>query len=265
MPKASANASATTGNAPTPGGGRNPTAAILLIGNEILSGKVQDENARFLIGELRDLGVSLRRIEVVPDDVDDIAASVRGLAERFDTVFTSGGVGPTHDDVTMAAVAQAFGMSLVRHPDLEAMLRGSFGDRLHERDLRMADIPSGGRLERGPAATGATWPVTVVRNVWILPGVPSIFRRKFAAVRELHRASPIFSRALYSRAEEGPIAGLLDETVAAFPSVEIGSYPHLDAPDYSVKITFDGRDRAEVDRAAGFLGQRLGPDLVRSE
>ena len=110
MPKASASASTTTGNVPTAGGGRNPTAAILLIGNEILSGKVQDENARFLIGELRDLGVSLRRIEVVPDDVDDIAASVRGLAERFDTVFTSGGVGPTHDDVTMAAVARAFEM-----------------------------------------------------------------------------------------------------------------------------------------------------------
>src|SRR3954453_9644640 len=119
MPKASASTSATTGDVlAAAGGGRNPTAAILLIGNEILSGKVQDENARFLIGELRDLGVSLRRIEVVPDDVDDIATSVRGLAERFDTVFTSGGVGPTHDDVTMAAVARAFGMSLIRHPDL---------------------------------------------------------------------------------------------------------------------------------------------------
>ena len=202
MPKASANASATTGKVPPAGGGRNPTAAILLIGNEILSGKVQDENARFLTGELRDLGVSLRRIEVVPDDVDDIAASVRALAERFDTVFMSGGVGPTHDDVTMAAVARAFGMSLVRHPDLEAMLRASFGDRLHERDLRMADIPSGARLERGPAATGGTWPVTVVRNVWVLPGVPSIFRRKFAAIRELHRAPPSSRERLYSRAEE---------------------------------------------------------------
>src|SRR5437764_10843064 len=106
MPKPSASASATSGDLPTAGPGRAPTAAILLIGNEILSGKVEDENARFLIGELRELGVSLRRIEVVPDVVDDIVGSVRVLAPRFDTVFTSGGVGPTHDDVTLAAVAE---------------------------------------------------------------------------------------------------------------------------------------------------------------
>jgi molybdenum cofactor synthesis domain-containing protein len=243
----------------------NPTAAILLIGNEILSGKVEDENARYLIGELRELGVALRRIEVVPDDLEDVASSVRGLADRFDTVFTSGGVGPTHDDVTLPAVAQAFGMPLARHPELEAMLRASFGERLAERDLRMADIPAGARLERGPAGTGGAWPVIVVRNVWVLPGVPSIFRRKFAAVRELHRASPIYARALYSRAGEGSIAGALDETVAAFPEVEIGSYPHLDAPDYKVKITIDGRDAGAVDRAVDFLAGRLGPELVRTE
>lgn len=243
----------------------NPTAAILLIGNEILSGKVEDENARFLIGELRELGVALRRIEVVPDDVADIAASVRALSERFDTVFTSGGVGPTHDDVTLAAIGRAFGMPLARHPELEAMLRTSFGDRLHERDLRMADIPAGARLERGPAGTGGAWPVIVVGNVWVLPGVPSIFRRKFAAVRELHRASPIHARALYSRAGEGAIAGALDETVAAFPAVEVGSYPHLEATDYQVKVTLDGRDAAAVDRATAFLAERLGDELVRSE
>src|SRR4051812_25271684 len=108
----------------------NPTAAILLIGNEILSGKVEDENARFLTRELRALGVSLRRIEVVPDVTDDIATSVRGLAARFDFVFTSGGVGPTHDDVTLRAVADAFGMELVRHAELESLLRAGYGERL---------------------------------------------------------------------------------------------------------------------------------------
>src|SRR5437868_15352976 len=167
----------------------NPTAAILLIGNEILSGKVEEENARFLTRELRALGVALRRIEVVPDVTDEIAASVRALADRFDFVFTSGGVGPTHDDVTLHAVAEAFGMKVHRHPDLEALLRAGYGDRLHERDLRMADIPTGARLEYGPggrhADARAPWPVIVVRNVWILPGVPTIFRRKFEAVREL--------------------------------------------------------------------------------
>src|SRR5215471_15814392 len=117
------------------------TAAILIIGNEILSGKVDDENARYLVRELRALGVAVGRIEVVPDVEDDIAASVRALAARFDIVFTSGGVGPTHDDVTLPAVAAAFSMEIVRHPELERLLRVSFGDRLHDRDLRMADVP----------------------------------------------------------------------------------------------------------------------------
>jgi len=241
------------------------TAAILVIGNEILSGKVEDENARYLIGELRQLGVSLRRIEIIPDAVDEIAASVRASSERFDHVFTSGGVGPTHDDVTLEAVAVAFGMEIVRHPDLERLLREGYGARLHERDLRMADLPAGARLEHGPEGPGATWPVVVVRNVWILPGVPSIFRRKFQAVRELFRAPPIHGRALYSRAGEGEIAGALDETVAAFSGVEIGSYPQLDAATHRVKITLDGRDAAAVDRALAFLTGRLGDAVVGTE
>jgi molybdenum cofactor synthesis domain-containing protein len=241
-----------------------PTAAILVIGNEILSGKVQDENARYLIGELRRLGVSLRRIEIVPDVVAEIAASVRALSARFDHLFTSGGVGPTHDDVTLEAVAAAFGMPVVRNAQLERLLRDGYGERLHERDLRMADLPAGARLESGPGSPGASWPVVVVRNVWILPGVPSIFRRKFEAVRELFRAAPIHGRALYSRAGEGEIAGALDETVAAFPAVEIGSYPQSDAA-HRVKITFDGREATDVDRALAFLVERLGEAVVGTE
>src|SRR4029079_6476947 len=243
-------------------GAANPTAAILLIGNEILSGKVEDENARFLTRELRALGVALRRIEVVPDLTDEIADSVRTLSPPSDNVFTSGGVGPTHDDVTLEAVGQAFGMPLARHADLETLLRAGYGDRLHERDLRIDAIPTGARLEygtAGPRAEGRKpWPVVVVRNIWVLPGVPSIFRRKFESVRDLFRASPIHGRALFSRAGEGPIAGAMDEAVVAFPDVEIGSYPHPEAPDYRVKITIDGRDAARVDDALAWLAARLG-------
>lgn len=243
----------------------SPSAAILLIGNELLSGKVDDENARYLIRELRLLGVSLRRIEVVPDVLEEVADSVRALAARFDFVFTSGGIGPTHDDVTLASVAAAFGVGLVRHPQLEALLRGSFGERLHERDLRMADLPEGARLESGPAAGGSTWPVIAVRNVWVLPGVPSIFRRKFQSIRERFRAAPIHGRALYSREGEGPIAGHLDTVVAEFPGVEVGSYPHPEAADYRVKITLDGRDRAAVDAALARLAALLGEAVARVE
>jgi molybdenum cofactor synthesis domain-containing protein len=247
----------------------DPTAAILLIGNEILSGKVEDQNARFLTRELRALGVSLRRIEVVPDTIEEIVGSVRALASRFDFVFTSGGVGPTHDDVTLRAVADAFAMEIARRPELETLLRAGYGDHLHERDLRMADVPTGARLEYGPAGphdlARGTWPVVVVRNVWILPGVPSIFRRKFEAVRELFRAGPIHGRALFSRAGEGHIAGALDEAVAAFPDVEIGSYPHPEAEDYRVKITLDGRDAARVDDALAWLAARMGEAVVRTD
>ena len=252
-------------------------AAILLIGNEILSGKVEEQNARYLVRELRALGVVVARIEVIPDDAADIAATARQLSERFDLVFSSGGVGPTHDDVTLPAMAAAFGMSMVRSAELEGLLRASFGARLHERDLRMADIPDGARLEYGPNGNpgrvptpsargpGSTWPVVVVRNIWVLPGVPEIFRRKFETVRELFRTAPIFARALYSREGEGPIAAALDAVVAEFPTVEIGSYPHLGAVDYKVKITLDGRESAVVDAALGSLVERLGPAVVRTE
>jgi molybdenum cofactor synthesis domain-containing protein len=243
----------------------DPTAAILVIGNEILSGKVDDQNARYLVGELRRLGVSLRRIEVIPDVTAEIAARVRALSPTVDYLFTSGGVGPTHDDVTLHAVAAGLDLPICRHPELEALLRERYGARLHERDLRMADLPEGARLEHGSGGPGTTWPVVVVHNVWILPGVPSIFRAKFEAVRELFRAPPIHGRALYSRAGEGEIAGALDETVAAVPGVEVGSYPHLEARDYRVKITLDGRDRAAVDAAVSFLAGRLGDALVRTD
>src|SRR4030095_10474079 len=114
-----------------------PRAAILLIGNELLSGKVEDENARYLTRQLRELGVTLARVEIIPDVAEEIAEAVRVLSERYDVVFTSGGVGPTHDDVTLAAVAAAFGMDVARNAELEALLRAGAGDRLHERDLRM--------------------------------------------------------------------------------------------------------------------------------
>src|SRR3954447_19114000 len=114
------------------------TAAIVIIGEEILSGKVEEENARYLVRELRGLGVEVRRIEILPDVVDEIAASLRALAPRVDNVFTSGGVGPTHDDVTLPAVAAAFGMRIQRRAELEPLIRASLGNAFHERDLRMA-------------------------------------------------------------------------------------------------------------------------------
>jgi molybdenum cofactor synthesis domain-containing protein len=242
-----------------------PTAGVLIIGEEILSGKVEDENARYLLRELRALGVGLRRVEVIPDEVEEIATAVRTLAARFDHVFTSGGIGPTHDDVTLPAVALAFGMRLERRPELEILIRASMAAEFHERDLRMADVPDGARLLYGIPPEPGRWPVIAVRNVYVLPGVPAIFRRKFDSVRELFRAGPIHSRALYSREGEGVIAAALDALVEEFPTVAIGSYPRLDAPDHKVKITLDGRDREAVESALGQLAERLGAAVVRRE
>jgi molybdenum cofactor synthesis domain-containing protein len=241
-----------------------PTAAILIIGEEILSGKVDDENARFLLRELRGLGISVRRVEVVPDDPEDIAVTVRALASRHDHVFTSGGVGPTHDDVTLAAVAAAFEMKLERRAELEPLIRRGLGADFHERDLRMADLPEGARLVYGEGEPGR-WPVVCVRNVFVLPGVPVIFRRKFETLRERLRAGAIHSRAVYSRAGEGKIAAVLDAAVAAFPALVIGSYPRVEEADYKVKITVDGRDRTAVDAAVDRLREGLGEAFVRAE
>lgn len=242
-----------------------PTAAILLIGDEILSGKVDDENARYLLRELRQRGVTVGHIEVVPDRLDDIAESIRRLAPRFDWIFTSGGVGPTHDDVTLAAVAAAFGTTMARNLELETLMRRTWGDGLHPRDLRMADIPVGARLEYGSRQEASFWPVVAMMNVWILPGVPRIFRRKFEAIHELFSGPEIHARAVYSAEPEGAIADVLDAVVAAFPSVDIGSYPHIDALDYNVKITLEGRNRHAVEEAARRLVERLGAAVVRTE
>jgi molybdenum cofactor synthesis domain-containing protein len=239
-----------------------PTAGIILIGDEILSGKVADENAAFLVGELRALGVAVRRIVVIPDVIDEITETVRALAGRFDHVFTSGGVGPTHDDLTMAGVARAFDTVVVRHPQLEGMLRAYFGERLEERNLRMAEVPEGAVLVPGDGP-GSVWPVVSIENVYILPGVPEIFRRKFSSIRERFRAAPYHLRCVFTSADEGSIAGDLDRVVAAFSAVQVGSYPKLDPTDYRVKVTLESKDAEAVEAATRVLCEALGDRVVR--
>lgn len=245
--------------------GQAPTAAIVVIGDEILSGKVEELNARFLVRELRALGVAVCRIEVIPDTLAEIVESVRAASERHDHVFTTGGIGPTHDDVTIAAIASAFSVPVVRDPGLAAMIREVSGNRFYERDLRMADVPKGARLLHGEGAQRSRWPVVSIQNVYVLPGVPSILQRKFSMIRDRFRASPFFGRSVYSREGEGAIAGILDQAAADFPAIAIGSYPHIDATDHKVLITLDGRDEAAVVRACEQIVAGLGPAVVRVE
>ncbi len=240
-----------------------PTAAILVIGDEILSGKTDDLNARLLIGELRELGVALRSIVVIPDNIEDVAQSVRELSMRFDHVFTSGGVGPTHDDVTISGVALAFNSLVVRHPELERRIRSFAGPDADETRLRMADVPEGSELIDAPSLR---WPVLACRNVYILPGVPELFRKKFEAIRERFRVAPFYSHVVYTREDEFDIAARLRDVAETHPEVAIGSYPNFTSPEFRVKLTLESKDKAALESATSALIETLDQaQLVRSE
>lgn len=227
------------------------TAAVLLIGNELLSGKVHEANLVELARALRALGIRLRRVVIVPDETELIAAEVRALAAGHDVVFTSGGVGPTHDDVTLDAVAAAFGVRAVVHPEFEAVLARAYGPKMTDAHRRMALAPEGAVLAHHEEAR---WPTVVMQNVWVLPGVPEAFRMKLATIRaHLTGPRPIVTRELLTQLEEPELKPLLDAVVAAHPTVEIGSYPRWFEPTYRTKITFDSTDAAAVDRALAAL------------
>jgi molybdopterin-biosynthesis enzyme MoeA-like protein len=223
------------------------TAAALVIGNELLSGKVEEANVHVLARALRGLGIELRRVVVILDDVDEIAREVGVLSKTHDWLFTSGGVGPTHDDVTVVGVARAFGVDVVEDPLLAGMLHDHYKERVTSGHLQMALVPKGASLE---VSDLVRWPTIRMGNVWLLPGVPEIFRMKLAVVLErLGQGVAFVSRAVYTKMDEGDLKALLDSVVARFPDVGVGSYPKWNEPSYKTKLTFDGRDPTRVDEA----------------
>jgi molybdenum cofactor synthesis domain-containing protein len=231
-----------------------PSAAILVIGDEILSGKTDDVNAKFLIAQLRELGVLLKRIHFVADVVDEVAEEVRNLSAQVDYVFTSGGVGPTHDDVTISGIARAFGVDVVRDPQLESRIRKHFGEAPEESRLAMANVPEGSELIEVP---DLRWPVLLCRNIYILPGVPELFERKFLAIRERFRVEPFYLRTVFTLEDEFDITERLSEVVELFPQVAIGSYPNFATPEFRVKLTLESKDAEALDAALEGLLSRL--------
>ena len=219
------------------------TAAALLIGNEILSGKVEEENLSYLAKELWSLGVSLQEVRILRDQVAAIASAVRELSERHSYLFTTGGIGPTHDDVTVEAVAQAFQVALVRDPTLERLIRGSHPTgQPTPSQLRMALVPEGADLVGGDSP----WPTVRKENVYLFPGIPPYFRRRLDALREQLRTTPFVRCLLHTVLGEGALAEPLNEVVARFPRVEVGSYPAVERTDYRVRVSFEGRDRGDT-------------------
>lgn len=227
-----------------------PTAVLVVVGSEVLSAKVVDENGPWAARRLRELGVRLLSIHTLPDVVEEIAQAVDVARRRADWVFTSGGVGPTHDDVTVAAVARALGRPVERSAELVRVIRTLHrahhgGEEPPEAALRMADVPEGTRL-----LGDATYPTLVAANVVMLPGVPQFFRHQLEGIAHLLEAPPFRLACVYLSVGEGAIAPALDAVARAHPAVEIGSYPRFDAEaDHRVLVTIEAKDGAAV-RAA---------------
>jgi len=235
------------------------TAGILIIGNEVLSGKVEDQNSPYLVHELRALGVQVQRITIIPDDARIIAEEVRDFADRYDFVFTTGGVGPTHDDVSITAIAAAFGRGVVRHPLLEDVLRRHYGEGITSAQLRMAEIPEGSELV---GEGELTFPVVALRNVYIFPGIPDAVRWKFEHIRERFREAPYILRRIFLRCDEGGIADDLSAILSQFPELQLGSYPILKHPDHNLMLTLESKDARYVEHALDSLLSRLPSHAV---
>lgn len=230
-----------------------PTAILVVVGSEVLSAKVEDENGPWAARRLRELGVLLLAIHTVPDRIDEVVEAVDRARRRADWVFTSGGVGPTHDDVTVSAVGRALGRRMSRSPELvrvfrELHARHHAGAEPPEAVLRMADVPEGTRLLGDPS-----FPTLAVENVLMLPGVPQFFRWQFDRVARELSAPPFRLACVYLGVGEDAVAPILDRVAHDHPAVEIGSYPRFDGADHRVKVTIEAKDAVRVAAALSAL------------
>ena len=235
--------------------------AILVVGDEILSGDTQETNARYMACALARVGASLRRVVVIPDDLDEIARFARELSDEFDVVLSSGGIGPTHDDVTMEGIARGFGLPLVPHPQLVALLTEWRGQDLDDALRRLALVPEGAAL----LWTDKLFPLVQIRNLYVLPGVPRLLRKKFDALLPHIEGEPTHQRQFHTDENELSLARDLGEVQASFPRVVIGSYPFTpQTHSWSVRLVLKARDEAELDAACATLRARI-PSLTEQE
>jgi len=241
----------------------NPTAAMLVIGDEILSGRTRDANMHHLAQELAAAGIDLREVRVVPDDAAAIAAATQALAASHDHVFTSGGIGPTHDDITADAIAAAFDTPIDVREDARALLQARYdamGTEMNAARLRMARIPDGARLIENPVSAA---PGFSLQNVHVMAGVPSVFQAMVASLLPtLTGGAPLSSASVRIERPEGDIAGPLAELAARHPKVSFGSYPFHRDGIFGADIVVRGPDPAAVARAAEHLAT-LFPDRPR--
>ena len=236
----------------------NPTAVLLIIGNELLSGKVRDENVPFLTSELYRLGVEVSAVHFLPDELEVLVEAIAAASSRATYVLTTGGLGPTHDDVTLMAVARALGRAFVHSPSLENLLEKLYGMEEGPQRTRFATIPEGTEFIH---PEGAHYPQIVIGNVYLFPGVPEVTRRKFRLIEDRFQGAAIVSRKLELSCCELEIVHALNRVVEAHPEVKIGSYPHWHEGKESVTLTFDSRSSAAVEQAVAAMScevEKLG-------
>jgi len=218
--------------------------SILIIGNEILTAQVADFNLGYMLPRLAAAGYQVDEVRIVRDDLDVIVATIRQLSQRSRYVISTGGIGPTHDDVTLKAYAEAFSVSLESHPQMEAIITSHYGDRLTEAHLRHAILPS--NIELIPGAD-PRWPVLKVANCFVLPGLPEAFLKKFPGVLSALPSLPTWQfAAVMTHCEEAVFAKGLTLIQNQHPHLEIGSYPNWHRDDYRAKITLKGRQHGDL-------------------
>ncbi len=238
----------------------NPTAAMLVIGDEILSGRTRDSNLHYLAGELTTAGIVLTEARVVADDHATIVRAVNDLRGQYDHLFTSGGIGPTHDDITADAIAAAFGVAIAHRGDAMALLTAHYlraGLPFNDARQRMARIPDGAVLIDNPVSVA---PGFSLQNVHVMAGVPAIFQAMLASVLPtLTGGAPLLSQSLRLMRGEGDIAGPFADLAAQFPALSMGSYPFNLNGAQGTNLVVRGTDAALIDAAMIRLAALFSP------
>ena len=226
---------------------RPRSAALLVVGDEILSGEVEDQNTPFLTRRLWELGILVAKIVVVADRREEIAGELRRLASAHDFALVTGGMGPTHDDVTRQAVADALGLPLEPHAEARDLLSADYGERLTPSEAAMAELPRGSRVMRGRQQLAFAFRA---ENVIVFPGVPVLLQDIFEMAAEQLLSSPFYKETLWVRGKEGDFSEPLAAIQGAHPAVGIGSYPVFLDGRYRCKLVLRSRDALALERAA---------------
>ncbi len=235
------------------------TVAIVVIGNEILSGKITDLNSNYLIQEFRKLGVTVGGVFILPDEEKTIAALIKRIHPLFDFVFTTGGIGPTHDDVTMSAIAHGLGTSLERNNEYEGKLKYFFGDEIKEHVLSMAELPKEAEII---TEDKKLIPIVKVKNIYVLPGYPPLFKEQFESIKNQFKQEPFEVTRIFVTIKEEEISAILEQASHVNGEVEIGSYPDYHNKHYKNLITIESKNTKANKQVQDFLLERIPKQFI---